>query len=87
MLIRKPQHVSPGNLRNRLARELIYDSKQVLLYCGVGLPDRSQNGVPVDYLAFSEFLAGMAIAFAVNPKTKVINGAYPTLCAPGKKVR
>lgn len=34
--------------------------------------------------AFAEFLAGMAMAYAINPRTRVINGAYPTMCTPGK---
>ena len=26
----------------------------------------------------------MAMAFAINPDTKIINGAYPTMCPPGR---
>ena len=52
-------------------------------------PFSGQNAPITPYglalLAFSEFLAGMAIAYAINPGTKIINGAYPTLCRPGKK--
>jgi trimethylamine:corrinoid methyltransferase-like protein len=52
-------------------------------------PLSGQNGPITPYgvalLAFSEFLAGMAIAYAVNPETKIVNGAYPTLCTAGKK--
>ncbi len=51
-------------------------------------PFSGQNGPMTPYgialLAFAEFLAGMAIAFAINPETKVVNGAYPTMCTPGK---
>ncbi|THB78374.1 MAG: hypothetical protein D6B25_04390 [Desulfobulbaceae bacterium] len=36
-------------------------------------------------LAFSEFLAGMALAYSINPDTKIINGALPTMCTPGNK--
>jgi trimethylamine:corrinoid methyltransferase-like protein len=52
-------------------------------------PFSGQNAPMTPYglalLAFSEFLAGMAIAYAINPETKVINGAYPTLCTPGTR--
>ncbi|MGD9309278.1 MAG: trimethylamine methyltransferase family protein [Desulfosarcina sp.] len=52
-------------------------------------PFSGQNGPMTPYgialLAFAEFLAGMAMAFGINPETKVINGAYPTMCTPGKK--
>jgi len=51
-------------------------------------PFSGQNGPMTPYgialLALSEFLAGMAIAFGINPETKVVNGAYPTMCTPGK---
>lgn len=36
-------------------------------------------------LAFAEFMATMAMAFAINPDTKVINGSYPTMCTPGTR--
>ena len=52
-------------------------------------PFSGQNGPMTPYgialLSFAEFLAGMAIAYSINPETKVINGAYPTMCTPGKK--
>ena len=52
-------------------------------------PFSGQNGPMTPYgialLALAEFLAGMAIAFSINPETKVINGAYPTMCTPGKR--
>jgi len=52
-------------------------------------PLSGQNGPMTPYgialLAFAEFLAGMAIAFNINPETKVVNGAYPTMCTPGKR--
>ena len=38
----------------------------------------------VALMALAEFFAGMALAYTINPDTKVINGAYPTLCTPGK---
>jgi hypothetical protein len=51
-------------------------------------PFSGQNGPMTPYgialLAFAEFLAGMAMAFAINPDTKIINGAYPTMCTPGR---
>jgi hypothetical protein len=51
-------------------------------------PFSGQNGPMTPYgialLAMAEFLAGMAIAFGINPETKVVNGAYPTMCTPGK---
>lgn len=51
-------------------------------------PFSGQNGPMTPYgialLAFAEFLAGMAIAFGINPETKVVNGALPTMCTPGK---
>jgi hypothetical protein len=50
-------------------------------------PFSGQNGPMTPYgislLAFAEFLAGMAVAYAINPETKIINGAYPTMCTPG----
>lgn len=52
-------------------------------------PFSGQNAPMTPYgialLAFAEFLAGMALANAINPATKIINGAYPTMCTPGKK--
>jgi len=52
-------------------------------------PFSGQNGPMTPYgialLAFAEFLAGMAIAYRINPETKVVNGAYPTMCTAGKK--
>jgi len=52
-------------------------------------PFSGQNGPMTPYgialLAFAEFLAGMAIAYSINPETKVVNGAYPTMCTPGKR--
>jgi hypothetical protein len=51
-------------------------------------PFSGQNGPMTPYgialLALAEFFAGMAIAFGINPATKVVNGAYPTMCTPGK---
>jgi len=51
-------------------------------------PFSGQNGPMTPYgialLALAEFFAGMAIAFGINPDTKIINGAYPTMCTPGK---
>lgn len=40
-MLSKLRHTDHGNLWNRLARNLIYDAKQVLLYCGVGVPERT----------------------------------------------
>lgn len=48
-MIRKPQVISPENLWNRLARDLIYDAKQVLLYSGIQIPEKRQKGRLVDY--------------------------------------
>ncbi|MGD9098115.1 MAG: trimethylamine methyltransferase family protein [Desulfobacterales bacterium] len=51
-------------------------------------PFSGQNAPMTPYglalLVFAEFLAGMALAYAINPATKVINGAYPTMCTPGR---
>lgn len=51
-------------------------------------PFSGLNGPMTPYgialLALAEFFAGMAMSAAINPETKVINGAYPTLCTPGK---
>ena len=51
-------------------------------------PFSGQNAPMTPYgtalLAMAEFFAGMAIAFGINPETKIINGAYPTMCTPGK---
>lgn len=52
IVIRKYQRVVPENLWNRLARNLIYDAKQVLLYCGVRVPERKKDGIAVDYSDF-----------------------------------
>jgi hypothetical protein len=50
-------------------------------------PFSGQNAPMTPYglalLAFSEFLAAMALAYSINPETKVINGALPTMCTPG----
>ncbi len=54
LLIRKYQRIVPENLWNRLSRNLIYDSKQVLLYCGVRIPERKKHGITVDYSGFIE---------------------------------
>lgn len=52
------------------------------------MPFSGQNGPMTPYgialLAYAEFLAGMAIADGINRDCKVINGAYPTMCTPGK---
>ncbi len=48
-MIKKPQQSSPENLWNRLARDLIYDAKQVLLYSGIQIPERKSKGERVDY--------------------------------------
>jgi hypothetical protein len=48
-MIKKTRQTSPENLWNRLARDLIYDAKQVLLYCGINVPRRAVRGQPVDY--------------------------------------
>ena len=50
--MRRKHQITPENLWNRLARDLIYDSKQVLLYCGIQVPRRRQNGKEVDYSPF-----------------------------------
>lgn len=51
-------------------------------------PFSGQNAPLTPYgialLAIAEFFAGMAISFGINPETKVVNGAYPTMCTPGK---
>ncbi len=51
-------------------------------------PFAGQNAPMTPYgvalMALAEFFAGMALAYAINPETKVINGALPTLCTPGK---
>lgn len=51
-------------------------------------PFSGQNAPITPYglalIAFAEFLAGMAVAFAIDPETKVVNGAYPTMCRPGR---
>jgi hypothetical protein len=53
-------------------------------------PFSGQNAPITPYglalLAFAEFLAGMAVAYAINPETKIVNGAYPTMCRPGRKL-
>ena len=48
-MIQKIRPKDPNNLWNRLARNLIYDAKALLLYCGIEVPRRKQNGVEVDY--------------------------------------
>lgn len=53
----------------------------------VSQPFSGQNAPMTPYglavQAFSEFLAGMALAYSINPETKIINGALPTMCTPG----
>jgi hypothetical protein len=48
-MIRKPRRISPENLWNRLARDIIYDAKQILLYAGIRIPEKPENGTGVDY--------------------------------------
>ena len=54
-------------------------------------PMSGQTGPMTPYglavLSFAEFLAGMVLAYSLNPQTRVINGAYPTMCTPGKNPR
>jgi hypothetical protein len=38
-------------------------------------------------VAFAEFIAAMAMAYAINPNTKVVNGAIPTISTPGSRPR
>lgn len=54
-------------------------------------PMSGQTGPMTPYglavLAFAEFLAGMAFSYSLNPQTRVVNGAYPTMCTPGRNPR
>ena len=51
-MFRRVRQITPENHWNRLARNLIYDAKQVLLYCGIHVPERKEKGSKVDYAAF-----------------------------------
>lgn len=57
----------------------------------VTMPLSGQNAPMTPYglavIAFSEFLAGMALAYSINPLTKVVNGSFPTVCTPGRSPR
>ena len=48
-MLKKLRQIDHENLWNRLARDLIYDAKQVLLYCGIRVPTHKRNGEPVNY--------------------------------------
>ncbi|MCK5836662.1 MAG: trimethylamine methyltransferase family protein, partial [Desulfobacula sp.] len=83
---------SPLTLSFRRAADIFTDcvSKQIPVML-VTQPFSGHNAPMTPYgtalIAFSEFLAGMAFASAINPETRVINGALPTLCTPGKTVK
>lgn len=51
-MLRKLRQITPENLWNRLARNLIYDSKELLLYCGIRVPGTEQNQTGTDYSDF-----------------------------------
>ncbi len=51
-MFKRPRQIIQGNLWNRLARDLIYDSKQVLLYCGVKIPSAGDKRKADDHTAF-----------------------------------
>ncbi len=73
-MIRKPQQSSPENLWNRLARDLIYDSKQVLLYAGIEIPERMDKGRPVDYSHIVERITkGTGAGAIYDPTTRRIH--------------
>lgn len=54
----------------------------------VTMPFSGQNAPMTPYglavIAFAEFLAAMALAYSINPLTKVVNGSFPTMCTPGR---
>ncbi|HHP7235962.1 MAG TPA: trimethylamine methyltransferase family protein [Desulfobacterales bacterium] len=73
-MIRKPRQVSPENLWNRLARDLIYDSKQVLLYSGIRIPEKKEKGAPVDYSGIVERITkGTRYGAIHDPTTRRIH--------------
>lgn len=55
----------------------------------VSQPFSGQNAPMTPYglavITFSEFLAAMALAYSINPQTKVVNGSFPTMCTAGRK--
>jgi hypothetical protein len=68
--VRRKNQLTPENLWNRLARNLIYDSKQVLLYCGIQVPRRRQNGKEVDYSPFiKKITKGTGYGAIYDPST------------------
>jgi hypothetical protein len=83
---------SPLTLSFRRATDIFTDcvSKQIPVML-VTQPFSGHNAPMTPYgtalIAFSEFLAGMVFASTINPETRVINGALPTLCTPGKIVK
>lgn len=83
---------SPLTLSFQRAADIFTDcvTKQIPVML-VSQPFSGHNAPMTPYgtalIAFSEFLAGMAFASAINPDTRVINGALPTLCSPGKTVK
>lgn len=73
-MIRKYQRVVPENLWIRLCRSLIYDSKQVLLYCGVRIPKKKPQDPSTDYTHFIERVTkGTNYGILVDPITNRIH--------------
>lgn len=73
-MIRKPQQISPENLWNRMARDLIYDAKQVLLYAGIEIPERKEEGRPVDYTPIVERITnGTSSGALYDPTTRRVH--------------
>lgn len=64
-MIGRYKRVVPENLWNRLARNLIYDAKQVLLYCGIRIPNAKDGNVHHSY-------QGLAIRFTQGTKYGII---------------
>jgi hypothetical protein len=54
----------------------------------VTMPFSGHNAPMTPYglavMVFAEFLAAMALAYSINPLTKVVNGSFPTMCTPGR---
>lgn len=73
-MIRRYKRVVPENLWNRLARNLIYDAKQVLLYCGIRLPLDKDGRVPSNYQEMTvRFTRGTKYGIIQDPVTARIH--------------
>lgn len=73
-MIKRYKRIVPENLWNRLARNLIYDAKQVLLYCGIRIPHSKDGGMHPDYRSMiTRFTKGTRYGIIQDPVTARIH--------------